>query len=82
MGATRPAKKAMEEFGFKAVNLDEPGAPTPGRIADRLSDIHSLLVEGIQQGEADKIAEATIQLATLLLALDGYDAEMLDKYRE
>jgi hypothetical protein len=36
---TDQGKAAMQKFGFEAVPLDDPGAPTPGRIAERLGDI-------------------------------------------
>ncbi len=32
---------AMKAVGIWLVPLDEAGGPTPGRIADRLSDIHA-----------------------------------------
>ena len=38
-GTSPEGEAAMQEFGFDSVPLDEPTAPRPGRVADRLCDL-------------------------------------------
>jgi hypothetical protein len=67
---------AFDEFGFEAVELDQPGAPTPGRIADRISDVVGSLEEAVCLKSWKKVLRATAELRRLRFALDVYDGEM------
>jgi hypothetical protein len=72
-------RAAMGEFGFDVVDLDKPGAPTPGRIADRLSDISGSLDKALAAGSLPAVVEAAAELRRLLRALDAYDGGMMRK---
>ncbi len=69
---------ALSEFGFELVELDQAGAPTPGRIADRLSSIErgmeELLIES--DGGTGGLYLACQELGNLRLALDYWNTEM------
>jgi hypothetical protein len=71
---TEQGAAALDEFGFCLVELDRPGAPTPGRIADRIHDIVAKLSDARSPGCA---VAAVAELRRLNLALDAYDAGML-----
>jgi len=58
---------AMQKFGFEAVRLDQPGAPTPGRIADRLGDITTALEEAVAKGDLGAISNGVAELMILAL---------------
>jgi hypothetical protein len=64
----------MEEFGF---SVEHP--PTPGRIADRLSDICAGLEESHTEQDKDATAAGMANLRRLLLSLDAWDAVMLHR---
>jgi hypothetical protein len=70
---TDQGKAAMQEFGFKAVPLDEPGAPTPRRIAERLGDMTTALDQAVAQGDLGAINNAVAELGRLRRALDAWD---------
>ena len=70
---------AMQKFGFEAVQLDQPGAPTPGRIADRLGDITTALEEAVAKGDLGAISNGVAELGRLHLeSVENYTA-MTDK---
>lgn len=70
---------ALGEFGFSLVELGQAGAPTPGRIADRLFDISCDLDEALASGDAEAALSAAGELRRLRGALDTWDAQMLHK---
>jgi hypothetical protein len=70
---TEQAAAAMHEFGFDAVPLDRPGAPTPGRIADRLADVQHELESGLRRGLLARIVRAARRLRRIVMALDAWD---------
>lgn len=65
---------AMEEFGFAAVPLDRPGAPRPGRVADRLCDLVAELEQATEVGDLGGIIEGIAAVRRLVLALDAWDS--------
>jgi hypothetical protein len=79
---TDQRKAAMQEFGFEAVPLDEPGAPTPGRIAERLGKITTALNQAVASGDLGAIANGVAELGRLCLALDTWDDGMKEDERE
>lgn len=66
------SEAALSEFGFLIVPLGEAGAPTPSRIADRISDI-------LAKFDVGKTSKAIVELRRLVLALDSYDGMMQAK---
>jgi hypothetical protein len=73
---TEQWKAALDEFGFEFVALGQPGAPTPGRIADRLSGIACDLEHAIRTGDGQALVAAVATVRRLRLALDVWDFEM------
>ena len=71
-GATRDGEAAMREFGFAPVRLDKIGAPTPGRVADRLSDLVGSLKDAIKEGNRAAVMKQVSGLNRLRLALDAW----------
>lgn len=76
-GATRDGEAAMREFGFAPVRLDKIGAPTPGRIADRLSDLVGSLKDAIKDGNRAAAMKQVRGLGRLQHALDTWDFCMM-----
>jgi hypothetical protein len=76
-GTTPEGEKAMVAMGFKAVPLTETGAPTPGRIADRLHSHTKLLTDAMTSRNWRAVQMARQELLTLILALDAWDATQL-----
>lgn len=68
---------AMQECGFDLVELHQVGAPTPGRIADRLHDVIDKIEDDVLSLDAEVVENALSSLRCLLLALDTWDAGML-----
>jgi hypothetical protein len=81
-----PAKPTLEaiallgEFGFEFVAADQVGEPTPGRIADRLSEIISALEDANARGNPSAVRHATEKLKRLQQAIDVWSllASQLD----
>jgi hypothetical protein len=73
---TGQRKATMQEFGFEAVPLGEPGAPTPGRIAERLGDIATALEAAVATGDLGAIANCVAELGRLRRALDAWEEQM------
>lgn len=76
-GATRDGEAAMREFGFAPVRLDKIGAPTPGRVADRLSDLVGSLKDAIKEGNRAAAMKQVRGLGRLQQALDAWDFCMM-----
>lgn len=74
---TEQGAAAMEEFGFRPVGLGEVGAPTPGRIADRLSDIQGALEDALRDHDTPALVAAIRELGRLRLALDAWDIDQM-----
>lgn len=72
-GTTRDGEAAMREYGFDPVRLDKIGAPTPGRVADRLSDLVGSLEDAIKDGNRATAMKQVRGLNRLRLALDAWD---------
>ena len=70
---------ALEEFGFDLVDLDKPGAPTPGRIADRLTAIEKDIKNAIQADDSEQFKAALRRLGRLWFALEVWDLGMMKK---
>ncbi len=71
--AAKPTLEAVAllgEFGFEFVAPDQVGEPTPGRIADRLTDIITALDEAVAQGNLASVQQATEKLKRLQGAID------------
>src|SRR5262249_26789244 len=71
--AAKPTLEAVAllgEFGFEFVAPDQVGEPTPGRIADRLTEIITALEEAIAQGNLASVQQATEKLKRLQGAID------------
>jgi hypothetical protein len=62
----------MQKFGFEAVQLDQPGAPTPRRIADCLGDITTALDQAVASGDLGAIVNGAAEVALLRSALDTW----------
>ena len=60
-GTTREGRAAMEDCGFDPVPLEDSGAPTPGRIADRLCDLAGNLEDAVEAGNLGAIPTASPQ---------------------
>lgn len=73
---TDQATTALHEYGFALVHLDQPGAPTPARIADHLANITTALDKAIAVGDLEAIAYGIDELKRLRLALDEWDGRM------
>ena len=69
---TDQGKAAMQEFGFEADPLDQPGAPAPGQIAECLGDIITALENAVANGDLGAIANSVAELVRLRTALDAY----------
>lgn len=76
---TEQGAAALAEFGFDPVPLEQPGAPTPGRIADRLSDIEGHLTEAYTCMDAEALVAGIRELSRLRLALDAWDADQMQR---
>lgn len=76
-GTTRDGEAAMREFGFAPVRPDMIGAPTPGRVADRLSDLVGSLEEAIRDEKRAATMKQVRGLNRLVLALDAWDLCMV-----
>jgi hypothetical protein len=74
---TEQGRAALDEFGFRLVPLDRPGAATPGRIADRLSDATGRLDDAAAARDWAAVLTALAELRRLRLALDAYDVAMM-----
>lgn len=72
-GATRDGEAAMREFGFAPVRPDKIGAPTPRRVANRLSDLVGPLEDAIKGGNRAAAMKQVRGLNRLRLALDAWD---------
>ena len=72
-GTTRDGEAAMREFGFAPVRPDKIGAPTPGRVADRLSDLLGSVEDAIKEGNRAAAMKHVRGLNRLRLALDAWD---------
>ena len=72
-------KAAVQEYGFALVPLDQPGAPTPGRIADCLGNITIALGKSVAVGDLGAIANGIDELKRLRFALDAWDGWMTQK---
>jgi hypothetical protein len=70
---TDQRKAAMQKFGFETVQLDQPGAPTPGRIADSLGAITTALDQAVASGDLGAIAIGAAEVARLGMALSAWD---------
>lgn len=71
--ATKPTLEAIAllgEFGFEYIAPDQVGEPTPGRIADRLSEIIASLEEALARGNFAAVQQATEKLKRLQRAID------------
>ncbi len=71
--APKPTLEAITllgEFGFEFVAADQVGEPTPGRIADRLSEIITVLEEANARGNPSAVRQATEKLKRLQQAID------------
>lgn len=77
MPITEAAAAAIADFGFATVPLGRVGAPTPGRIADRLADIEARLAAAHGRWDHAAVGEAIAELGRLRLALDGWDLSQL-----
>jgi hypothetical protein len=62
----------MQEFGFENVPLDQPGSPTPRRVAERLGDITTALDQAVASGDLGAIANGVAKLGRLRMALDAW----------
>jgi hypothetical protein len=81
--AAKPTLEAITllgEFGFEFVAADQVGEPTPGRIADRLSEIIAALEEANARGNPGAVHQATEKLKRLQQAIDVWSllASQLD----
>jgi outer membrane biosynthesis protein TonB len=81
--AAKPTLEAIAllgEFGFEFVAADQVGEPTPGRIADRLSEIIATLEEAIARGNLGAVHQATEKLKRLQQSIDVWSllASQLD----
>jgi hypothetical protein len=71
--APKPTLEAIAllgEFGFEFVAVDQVGEPTPGRIADRLSEIIAALEDANARGNPAAVRQATEKLKRLQQAID------------
>jgi hypothetical protein len=71
--AARPTLEAVAllgEFGFEFVAADQVGEPTPGRIADRLTDLIAALEDAQARGDLGAVQQATEKLKRLQQAID------------
>jgi len=71
--ATKPTLEAIAllgEFGFEYVDPEQVGEPTPGRIADRLSEIIVTLEDAQARGNLAAVQQATEKLKRLQRAID------------
>jgi hypothetical protein len=71
--AAKPTLEAIAllgEFGFEFVATDQVGEPTPGRIADRLSEIIAALEDAAARGNMGAVHNATEKLKRLQQAID------------
>jgi hypothetical protein len=78
MATTKDGWDALEVMGFHPVPLGDSGSPTPGRIADRLSDIVERLSSAIEARSWMEAISVRDEGRLLLLALDAWDAEIRD----
>lgn len=81
-GTTEQGAAAMKEFGFSPVALNEVGAPTPGRIADRIADVVVLIDEAAKARSWNGVVRARAELSRLLLALDAWDAVIMNQIHD
>ena len=58
--------------------LDQPGAPTPARIADRLGNITIALDTAVANGDLGAIVNGLAELKRLRSALTAWDAQERD----
>jgi hypothetical protein len=70
----------MQKFGFEAVQLDQPGALTPGRIADCLGEITTALDQAVASGDLGAIANGVADLGRLRMALGEDSLESVEDY--
>lgn len=77
MQITEQGAAALSEFGFDLVELDQAGAPTPGRIADRLHDIAARLQRAVRNRSPIEMVSALGELRRLRTALDAWDVGMM-----
>jgi hypothetical protein len=70
---TEQGLAALKEFGFDLANLNAAGAPTPGRVADRLCDISDELEQAFRAGDAARLTAGLARLRRLRPALDAWD---------
>jgi hypothetical protein len=68
----------MQECGLADVRLDQPGAPTPGRVTEWLADITTAMVKAVASGDLGAIASGVEALKQLRVALDARDAPMME----
>jgi hypothetical protein len=71
--APKPTLEAIAllgEFGFEFVAADQVGEPTPGRIADRLSEIIAALEDANARGNPGAVRQAVEKLKRLQQAID------------
>jgi hypothetical protein len=71
--AAKPTLEAIAllgEFGFEFVAADQVGEPTPGRIADRLSEVIAALEDATARGNLGAVHHATEKLKRLQQAID------------
>ena len=73
-GTSPEGEAAMREFHFDPVPLNEPLAPRPGRVADRLCGLVAELERATEVGDLGRIIEGVAAVRRLVLALDAWDS--------